>query len=202
MKASMAAFPGPAATSRKSGTRLPASIKRKASWSEPTSGRRPRRSFRHKDAGNVLRMLSRTVERLHPQYRRWLDRRVSVAWSKVPLSGGAWAEWEQCGPRHALPAAPRWRRAISVRRRAHVVDKRLARGRGPVGASHASTDQPTPCNVITAPFRWAPPPPGRAPVPCAYADFLGVARPRVADDLACVVGRGAWHPAVSEHFPS
>jgi monoamine oxidase len=30
---------------------------------------------------------------LHPGAPRWLGRGVSVAWSKVPFSRGAWAEW-------------------------------------------------------------------------------------------------------------
>jgi monoamine oxidase len=32
-------------------------------------------------------------ERLHPGYRRQLERGVSVAWPNVPFSGAAWAEW-------------------------------------------------------------------------------------------------------------
>lgn len=34
-------------------------------------------------------------ERLHPDYRKWLIRGVSVAWPKVKFSAGAWAEWSR-----------------------------------------------------------------------------------------------------------
>lgn len=34
-------------------------------------------------------------ERLHPNYRRYLTKGVSVAWKNVPFSGGAWAEWSR-----------------------------------------------------------------------------------------------------------
>jgi monoamine oxidase len=32
-------------------------------------------------------------ERIHPGYADHLEKAVSVAWSKIPYSGGAWAEW-------------------------------------------------------------------------------------------------------------
>jgi monoamine oxidase len=40
-------------------------------------------------------------EVLHPGYRTWLTRGVTVAWPKVPFSLGAWAEWStQARARH------------------------------------------------------------------------------------------------------
>jgi monoamine oxidase len=32
-------------------------------------------------------------EHVHPEYRRWLDHGVSVAWKNIPFTGSAWAEW-------------------------------------------------------------------------------------------------------------
>jgi monoamine oxidase len=32
-------------------------------------------------------------ERLHPEYRQWLGKGVTVAWPNIPYSGAAWAEW-------------------------------------------------------------------------------------------------------------
>lgn len=34
-------------------------------------------------------------ERVHPEYRRWLDDGVAVAWKKIPFTGSAWAEWNE-----------------------------------------------------------------------------------------------------------
>jgi monoamine oxidase len=34
-------------------------------------------------------------ERLHPGYRRYLTKGVSVAWKNIPYSGAAWAEWSR-----------------------------------------------------------------------------------------------------------
>jgi monoamine oxidase len=34
-------------------------------------------------------------EKLHPEYRQWLTKGVAVAWSKIPYSGAAWAEWSK-----------------------------------------------------------------------------------------------------------
>jgi monoamine oxidase len=34
-------------------------------------------------------------EHIHPEYRRWLEHGVSVAWKKIPFTGSAWAEWSK-----------------------------------------------------------------------------------------------------------
>jgi len=34
-------------------------------------------------------------EHVHPEYRRWLDHGVAVAWKKIPFTGSAWAEWSK-----------------------------------------------------------------------------------------------------------
>ncbi|HEX6079847.1 MAG TPA: FAD-dependent oxidoreductase [Methylomirabilota bacterium] len=43
-------------------------------------------------------------ERLHPGYAKLVDRGVSVAWSKVPWSGGGWVDWSDEAWRAAYPA--------------------------------------------------------------------------------------------------
>lgn len=42
-------------------------------------------------------------ERLHPEYRRWLSRGVTVAWKNVPFSLGAWVEWSGDGRAQHYP---------------------------------------------------------------------------------------------------
>jgi monoamine oxidase len=37
-------------------------------------------------------------EALHPNYRAWVTKGISVAWSKVPFSEGAWGEWTDPRP--------------------------------------------------------------------------------------------------------
>ncbi len=34
-------------------------------------------------------------ERLHPNYREYLTRGVTVAWKNMPFTGGGWAVWSQ-----------------------------------------------------------------------------------------------------------
>lgn len=34
-------------------------------------------------------------ERLHPDYRKYLTRGVTVAWKNMPFTGGGWADWSQ-----------------------------------------------------------------------------------------------------------
>jgi monoamine oxidase len=43
-------------------------------------------------------------ERLHPGYAKLVDRGVSIAWSKVPFSGGGWVDWGDAAWRAAYPA--------------------------------------------------------------------------------------------------
>lgn len=45
-----------------------------------------------------------SLERIHPEARRELARGVSVAWSKVPYSLGAWQEWTDAARRDHYPA--------------------------------------------------------------------------------------------------
>jgi monoamine oxidase len=42
-------------------------------------------------------------ERLHPGYAGLVERGASVAWSKVPFSGGGWADWNAAARRDAYP---------------------------------------------------------------------------------------------------
>jgi monoamine oxidase len=43
-------------------------------------------------------------ERLHPGYARKVDQGVSVAWSKIPFTGGGWIDWADAAWRDAYPA--------------------------------------------------------------------------------------------------
>jgi monoamine oxidase len=43
-------------------------------------------------------------ERLHPGYARKVDQGVSVAWSKIPFTGGGWIDWADPAWRDAYPA--------------------------------------------------------------------------------------------------
>jgi len=58
-------------------------------------------------------------ERLHPGYAKLVDRGVSIAWSKVPFSGGGWVDWGNGAWRAAYPA--------------------LLNGHGPVHFAHGET---------------------------------------------------------------
>jgi monoamine oxidase len=42
-------------------------------------------------------------ERLHPGYGKLVDRGVSIAWSKVPFTGGGWVDWGDDAWRAAYP---------------------------------------------------------------------------------------------------
>ena len=42
-------------------------------------------------------------ERLHPGYARLVEEGVSVAWSKIPFSGGGWADWSAEARHEAYP---------------------------------------------------------------------------------------------------
>jgi monoamine oxidase len=42
-------------------------------------------------------------ERLHPRYGGMVEKGASVAWSKIPFSGGGWIDWSEAGWRSAYP---------------------------------------------------------------------------------------------------
>jgi monoamine oxidase len=42
-------------------------------------------------------------ERVHPGYGNEVERGVTVAWPKIPFSGGAWAEWRKAARAEAYP---------------------------------------------------------------------------------------------------
>ena len=43
-------------------------------------------------------------ERLHPGYAGLVDKGVSIAWSKIPFTGGGWVDWGNAAWRAAYPA--------------------------------------------------------------------------------------------------
>jgi len=57
-------------------------------WSEDIGNR-----FAARTPAERLEAALADGEALHPEYRRWLGKGVSVAWPNIPYSGGAWAEW-------------------------------------------------------------------------------------------------------------
>ena len=84
-------------------------------------------------------------ERLHPGYAGLVDRGVSIAWSKIPFTGGGWVDWGDAAWRAAYPALlnghgpvqfagehmsymDSWQEG-AVRAAHHVVERIAARGR-------------------------------------------------------------------------
>jgi monoamine oxidase len=67
-------------------------------WSDPIGA-----AFAEKSLSQRLSDTLADTEVLHPGASRHLRRGVSVAWGKIPYSGGAWAEWrsEPRGPAYA-----------------------------------------------------------------------------------------------------
>ena len=85
-------------------------------------------------------------ERLHPGYADLVDRGVSVAWSKIPFTGGGWVDWGDAAWRAAYPVLrdghgpvyfagehmsylDSWQEG-AVRSAHAVVERIVARGRG------------------------------------------------------------------------
>ena len=101
---STAEFPGPAAPARKFGIRPRASIRRKGVyvgayiWSDDIGD-----AFAAKPLPERLADTLADTERLHPGASEHLRKGVSVAWKKVPYTGGAWAEWTRAARASAYP---------------------------------------------------------------------------------------------------
>jgi monoamine oxidase len=59
--------------------------------------------FAAKPLNDRLETALASGERVHPRYRDYLSKGISVAWSKIPFSAGAWADWSATNRKELYP---------------------------------------------------------------------------------------------------